>query len=66
MILQTAYEKASGQYGRVDDAVRIIDPETGIIGGGNEAMALFESYERRIDKINRCFKQLRNCFHRRS
>ena len=23
---QTAYEKASGQYGRVDDAVRIIDP----------------------------------------
>ena len=23
---QTAYEKASGQYGRVDDAARIIDP----------------------------------------
>ena len=24
----TAYEKASGQYGRVDDAVKIIDPRT--------------------------------------
>ncbi len=24
----TAYEKACGQYGRVDDAVKIIDPRT--------------------------------------
>ena len=24
----TAYEKASGQYGRVADAVKIIDPRT--------------------------------------
>ena len=27
MILQTAWEKAKGQYGRVDDAVKIIDQE---------------------------------------
>ena len=26
MILTTAWEKAKGQYGRVDDAVKIIDP----------------------------------------
>ena len=39
----TAWEKAAGQYGRVADAAKIIDPRT---------MALFESYERRIDKIN--------------
>ena len=28
MILHTAWEKAKGQYGRVDDAVKIIDPRT--------------------------------------
>ena len=35
----TAWEKAKGQYGRVADAVKIIDPRQ-------------ESYERRIDQIN--------------
>ena len=25
---QTAWEKACGQYGRVDDAVKLIDPRT--------------------------------------
>ena len=34
---QTAYEKASGQYGRVDDAVKNHRSQTGIKGGGNEA-----------------------------
>ena len=29
-------------------------------------MALFESYERRIDKINEVLGQLWHCFHRRS
>ena len=28
----TAWEKAKGQYGRVDDAVKIIDPTTRVIG----------------------------------
>ena len=43
-------EKAKGQYGRVEDAAKIIDPRK-----EQEdffKMALFESYERRIDKIN--------------
>ena len=51
----TAYEKACGQYGRVDDAVKIIDPRTDEVLKKIEEdriMALFESYERRIDKIN--------------
>ena len=48
----TAWEKAKGQYGRVDDAVKIIDPEKTIRYRRTEKMALFESYERRIDKIN--------------
>ena len=33
-MLTQHYEKASGQYGRVDDAVKIIDPRKGI--GGSE------------------------------
>ena len=53
----TAWEKASGQYGRVDDAVKLIDPRTDKEiekknKRGQRIMALFESYERRIDKIN--------------
>ena len=51
----TAYEKACGQYGRVDDAVKLIDPRTDEDVAKYEEvtiMALFESYERRIDKIN--------------
>ena len=42
----TAWEKAKGQYGRVADAVKIIDRERSNLNG------LFESYERRIDQIN--------------
>ena len=42
----TAWEKAKGQYVRVADAAKIIDPRR------YKRMALFESYERRIDKIN--------------
>ena len=45
----TAWEKAKGQYGRVDDAVKIIDPRK---EQEVTTMALFESYERRIDQIN--------------
>ena len=37
---------------RVADAVKIIDRETRIVEGGIHTMALFESMERRIDKIN--------------
>ena len=44
-----AWEKAKGQYGRVEDAAKIIDKKR---VGGLFKMALFESYERRIDKIN--------------
>ena len=43
----TAWEKAKGQYGRVADAAKIIDPRK-----EKWTMALFESYERRIDQIN--------------
>ena len=43
----TAWEKAKGQYGRVADAAKIIDPRK-----EEWTMALFESYERRIDQIN--------------
>ena len=48
----TAYEKASGQYGRVADAVKIIDPRKEKFKEEKE-MALFESYERRIPQIEK-------------
>ena len=50
----TAWEKASGSYGRVtpeQGAVRIIDPRQEY-EERRTTMALFESYERRIDQIN--------------
>ena len=47
----TAWEKAKGQYGRVDDAVQDHRPERRVRRDGT--MALFESYERRIDQINK-------------
>ena len=48
-----ALEKASGQYGRVDDAAKLLDPRhEESEKGGKYIMALFESYERRIDQIN--------------
>ena len=48
----TAWEKAQGQYGRVADAVKIIDPtyrndhRVPIVKEEHQQMALFESYER--------------------
>ena len=50
----TAWEKASGSYGRVtpeQGAVRIIDPRQEQ-EERRTTMALFEAYERRIDQIN--------------
>ena len=47
----TAWEKAKGQYGRVADAVKIIDPREEYERRRTK-MALFEGYERRIDQIN--------------
>ena len=50
----TAWEKASGSYGRVtpeQGAVKIIDPRQEK-EERRTTMALFESYERRIDQIN--------------
>ena len=50
----TAWEKASGSYGRVtpeQGAVKIIDPRQEY-EERRTTMALFESYERRIDQIN--------------
>ena len=47
----TAWEKAKGQYGRVADAVKIIDPRAESERRRTK-MALFEGYERRIDQIN--------------
>ena len=46
--------KAKGQYGRVADAVKDYRPTKNDEDrtGRNKKMALFESYERRIDKIN--------------
>ena len=44
-------EKAKGHYGQFDDAVKYIDPRTAN-KRRTATMALFEGYERRIDKIN--------------
>ena len=53
---QTALEKASGQYGRVDDAVKIIDPRKRVIEAGTKKMALFESMMR--EEKNRFWQSL--------
>ncbi len=46
---EEALNNAKKTYGRYADAVKYIDPRTRI---GGKIMALFEGYERRIDKIN--------------
>ena len=46
-----AIRKATSKYGRFDEAVKIIDREKNNQGRVRN-MALFESYERRIDQIN--------------
>ena len=43
------FKKATGTYGRFQDAVKTINPRHQI--GGIKTMALFEGYDRRIKQI---------------
>ena len=54
-----ALKKATGHYGQFENAAKYIDPRQRVRREGT-TMALFESYERRIDKINGVLKQIRH------
>ena len=56
-------KKNTGTYGRFAERRQVHRPASSSKRGGMKTMALFESYERRIDKINACPRRVR---HQRS